>query len=309
MTTRIRRSAAALAVALSWSGLSCSGGQNQAGLAPTMPTPLIGSATAGVTARDAHGVPLTGTVSNSAGERVAGAIVTILDGENANLSVGTNASGEYRFPFLVPSNGNVSVTHTFYAEGRGGVYIDGANTLNFTLSRKTLSLSGVVERSTGERLSGATVTFLDGPNKDKTATSGADGSYLFSSVEAGNANLSAAATGYHTAYAGVAVDGLNALNFKLTATEVAASVSVTTRIVAGGGGLVPQEWEFTAVVSGNPVPTITEYRWNFGDGSSSTRPVANDNHVYGQKGIFRVTLVAVKSDGGTLSTEADVRVD
>jgi len=55
--------------------------------------------------------------------------------------------------------------------------------------------------------------------------------------------------------------------------------------------------------------TITEYEWNFGDGSSRTRPVANVNHVYNEKGIFRVRLVAVKSGGGTIETESDVRVE
>lgn len=62
-------------------------------------------------------------------------------------------------------------------------------------------------------------------------------------------------------------------------------------------------------MSGNPLPTITEYQWNFGDGSSRTRPVADVHHVYTEKGIYRVRLVAVKSGGGTIETEVEVRVE
>ncbi len=93
--------------------------------APTTPTPTPTSTPTLVA--------LTGTVSAVGGARLAGATVRIGDGVNAGRSATTSNIGEYRLDNLTAGNANVSAAASGYEEKVGGVYINGANTLNFTL--------------------------------------------------------------------------------------------------------------------------------------------------------------------------------
>lgn len=76
---------------------------------------------------------LTGTVSNTDGVRLSGAIVTVLDGSSAGQSVGTDASGGYRFEALDVANANLVAMKDNHDEDRRGTFVNGTNTLNFTL--------------------------------------------------------------------------------------------------------------------------------------------------------------------------------
>ena len=76
---------------------------------------------------------MKGVVSAQSGARLLDATVTILDGPNVLRNTKTNFSGDYRFDDLVPANANLSVTKNGYEERRGGLFIDGTNTLNFIL--------------------------------------------------------------------------------------------------------------------------------------------------------------------------------
>ena len=78
---------------------------------------------------------LTGTVTGNDAGRLSGATVSILDGANAGRSVTTNGSGEYRFENLTQGNANLSAAANGYSEARGGIFVNGTNTLNFTLQR------------------------------------------------------------------------------------------------------------------------------------------------------------------------------
>ena len=304
-----------LAVALSTAALGC--GSNSVTSPTTTPTPVPAAtptpapapAPAPSPATAPTTVSLTGTVSNSSGDRVGGATVTILDGTDAGKTAGTNSSGEYRFDSLTAGNANLGATATFYTEDRRGVYVDGTNSLNFTLTRATVSLSGTVSSSSGGRISGATVKVLDGPNKDQTTDTNSNGEYRFSSLSAADVNFSASATGYRSDFRGVAVNGGNSLNFTLTPIPVAASVSISTNLIVGGGGSIPQEWEFVATLAGNPTPTVTHYNWDFGDGSSANETNATERHLYGSKGTFTVKVVAVRSSGGNLEAEYSLTID
>jgi hypothetical protein len=80
-------------------------------------------------------VALTGTVSGSDAGRLSGATVTFLDGVNVGRTASTNSNGEYRFENVTEGNANLSATASGYAENRGGVFVNGTNTLNFTLQR------------------------------------------------------------------------------------------------------------------------------------------------------------------------------
>jgi hypothetical protein len=69
--------------------------------------------------------------------------------------------------------------------------------------------------SGGSGVSGAIVQFLDGPNAGQSTTTSSSGSYSFSGIQAGNANLSARANGYSEDRRGVTIAGGTQLNFQL----------------------------------------------------------------------------------------------
>ncbi len=54
---------------------------------------------------------------------------------------------------------------------------------------------------------------------------------------------------------------------------------------------------------------ISEYRWNFGDGSSLTTISGYTSHLYEDNGVFTVELVVVNDQGGEDSTTATVKVN
>lgn len=76
---------------------------------------------------------LSGTVAVNGGSRVAGAVVTILDGPNKGRETTTSSSGDYRLEGLTAGNANVKASATGYPDGTAGIYISGATTLNILL--------------------------------------------------------------------------------------------------------------------------------------------------------------------------------
>lgn len=85
------------------------------------------------------GVSLTGIVSASGtSTRISGATVRILDGPSSGRSATTNSNGEYRLENLTSANANVAASSSGYTEARNGVFINGTNTLNFSLQRAEL---------------------------------------------------------------------------------------------------------------------------------------------------------------------------
>jgi hypothetical protein len=81
-------------------------------------------------------VSLTGATQKAPGltfVQVGGATITILDGPNAEQITTSSSSGAYRFDILTAGNVNLSASASGYQTCRSGVYINGANGLNFTL--------------------------------------------------------------------------------------------------------------------------------------------------------------------------------
>ncbi len=140
--------------------------------------------------------------SNGAG--VSGAVVTITstDGTQTFTSAPTDANGNY----VIPTNGTrtnpsgnyiASVTVPKNANGKPEfspastqaitIPPDGTQTVNFVLTEIPASLSGtVLDNQTGKPISGATVTITDSTGKTLgTVKTGADGTYSFSSLPAG----------------------------------------------------------------------------------------------------------------------------
>ena len=77
-------------------------------------------------------VPLAGIVTASGGARISGAAVTVVDGPNARRTTITT-NGDYRFDNLKVGNANFSATASGYRATTIGVFVNGANTLNFAL--------------------------------------------------------------------------------------------------------------------------------------------------------------------------------
>lgn len=105
---------------------ACGGGNSSAPTAPTPTTPIV--------------VSLSGSVSSSTGGLLSGALVTVTDGLNAGRSANTSNSGAYRIDNLTAANANVSAEANGHQSTVKGVYINGTNTLNFTLIPNPLPL-------------------------------------------------------------------------------------------------------------------------------------------------------------------------
>jgi len=279
-------------------GVAGCGSSDSSSSTPTSPTPTPTPTPTTTTAS------LTGTVSNSSSQGISGATVTVLDGPEAGASVATNSSGVYTFDSLTTGNTNFSVTATFYQDSSGGVFIDGTNTLNFTMTRATVPLGGSVEASTGERIVGATVTILDGVNVGETAVTNTNGDYRFAALVSGNVNFKASATGYADDRRGILVDGLVSLNFALTFTP---TLTITSEIVSGGPGTAIQDWRFTATTN----QIFVSYKWDFGDGQTLTGGGAVQQHLYfrTQGGDFTVSVTGVRADESTLDATLDITIE
>jgi hypothetical protein len=85
---------------------------------------------------------LTGTVRSFAGGTIAGATVRVLDGPSAGTTVTTNASGAYRFEGIATGDMNFQARAQFYDDAGGGTFVNGANTLNFTLTAPVFTTRG-----------------------------------------------------------------------------------------------------------------------------------------------------------------------
>ena len=85
------------------------------------------------------------------------------------------------------------------------------------------------------------------------------------------------------------------------------SASATTATPASPGTAV----SFNASGSSDPVGTITDYSWSFGDGSSvdDTGATPTASHAYATRGNYTVTLTVTNDYGQTAQTPQTVTVD
>ena len=77
-------------------------------------------------------VSLAGVVTSDAGERLSAVTLRVLDGANAGRTV-TAVNGDYRFDNLAVGNANLSANASGFTERITGIFINGANSLSFTL--------------------------------------------------------------------------------------------------------------------------------------------------------------------------------
>ncbi len=68
-------------------------------------------------------------------------------------------------------------------------------------------------------------------------------------------------------------------------------------------GTAPLTAKFTDTSTNRP----TSWKWNFGDGQTST--VQDPEHAFGVEGTYRVTLIATNSDGSSAKKSMDIKVN
>lgn len=137
----------------------------------------------------------------------------------------------------------------------------------------TTTLGGIVTDVDRQPLSGARVTVLDGPNRNQSVETNAEGEYLFSSIWRGNTNFRATKSGYHEALEGVFVDGTARLDFSLAPPALSGIVTDTdgapvsgARVTVLDGPNMGQsvqtnangEYVFLSIASGNTNFTATK---------------------------------------------------
>lgn len=165
----------------------------------------------------------------------------------------------------------------------------------------TASLTGTVSTTSGQRIGAATVTALDGPNAGQSVQANANGEFRFESLTIATVNFVARAAGHLDDRRGVAVNGTNTLNFTLSPVP---AITITTRFVSGGPGVLPQEWAFTATSN----VSFATYDWDFGDGFTAANRGPQEQHVYRTRGRYRVTATGRNPDGSSLVATLDIDV-
>ena len=112
-------------------------------------------------------------------------------------------------------SGNITVTGN-QASGTNTIAVSGAG-----VAIPTFTLAGLVTETpptTSTVISGVVVTFVDGANQGRTATTGADGRYQIPGLVNGGYTVSASKAGYTTVLLPVGINGNTILDFRLEPT-------------------------------------------------------------------------------------------
>lgn len=249
---------------------------------PTAPTPTssislsgnmnFGSLTVGQTSTS------TLTIGNTGAADLIITGVTYPAGFSGNFTSGTitgNGSQTVTVTFAPTAaqsySGNITVTGN-QSGGTNTIAVSGTG-----VAVPTFTLSGTVTETpptTSTLLSGVVVTFVDGANQGKTATTGADGRYQITGVVNGGYTVTAARAGYATASLPVGINGNTTLDFRLAPTAPRTQFGpgqyrVGTDIPAGRYYSDPsRECRFSRVraFGGTPADSIAEVIINFDAG-------------------------------------------
>ena len=90
----------------------------------------------------------------------------------------------------------------------------------------------------------------------------------------------------------------------VTVTARLATASFTGPAAVGAG----HSAAFDASGSSDPNGTITSYRWDFGDGQTSTRSTPTASHTYSTAGLVTVTLTITDNSGSTAVAQRSLNV-
>jgi hypothetical protein len=190
---------------------------------PTAPTPTSTIALSGnmafgnITVGTAATATLT--IANTGSAELTITSVTYPAGFSGSFASGTiaaNGSQAITVTFTPTAaqsyTGNITVTGN-QASGTNTIAVSGTG-----VALATFTLSGLVTETpptTSTVLAGVVVTFVDGANQGRSATSGADGRYQIAGVVNGGYTVTAVRAGYTSVALPVGINGNTTLDFRL----------------------------------------------------------------------------------------------
>ena len=157
--------------------------------------------------------PSPGTISGTVASSItslglSGATLTFSTGGKQVASTTSGLLGAYTITGLPPASYSISVNLAGYKTGTGTAIVTSNNTTTFNINLVPLngSLSGTVKDAvTGNTLTGATVTVLQGSTVIKTGTSGTLGAFTITDLAPGNYTVTTAFTNYQTLSSSVTI--------------------------------------------------------------------------------------------------------
>ncbi len=205
---------------------------------------------------------LQGTVTNTSGTAIGGALVTISGGVmSSTFSATTNSSGGYNFGWIPVGNYAVTVTASGYTSSTVTTTINTGQTTTLTVrlstgSTGTGSINGRVTSAVdGHALAGATVS-----TGSASTTTDSNGNYSFGSLAAATYTLTASSPGWLSAKASVTVISGGSLtqNFQLSTSGVlqgkvtnSSGTGISGAKITFTGGVFSTTNSVTADSSGN----------------------------------------------------------
>ena len=190
---------------------------------PTTPTPSPGIALSGNLAFGSVVVGATATavltIANTGAAEMTVSSIGFPTAFSGNWTSGIIAAGASQpvtvtfTPTAATAYSGTVTVNAGQATGTNTIAVSGTGTVI-----PTFTLSGTVTETpptTSTVLAGVRVTFVDGANQGKTATTGADGRYAITGVINGGFTVSATLTGYNPAVVPVGIDGNTTLNIRL----------------------------------------------------------------------------------------------
>jgi hypothetical protein len=225
----------------------------------------------------------------------------VIDGPDLGRSTVANSNGEYRFDGLRVADMNFRASASGFGDDRRGTFVNGTNTLNFTLTPANATLRGTVRSSAGQmRLENATIEIVNGPSAGRTTTTGSTGEYRFDSLAPGNTTVQARASNHSDSRRDITLSGSgdNQLDFELTSEAPALSI-VVSQIAADATGA---EFGFEARGSFGP----SRFSWDFGDGAGVDNGGQREQHRYTVQSDFTVRVRVTPLEGGTPLTASTV---
>lgn len=153
-------------------------------------------------------VPVNGRVRTPCGASIPGAAVTLADLSGRQVAVAqTDTAGQYRLAAPAAGSYLIIVSAAGHQPAASTLTAGGAGALHDMVLRGGSGVAGTVRASSGQPVSGATVTVADGRGEIAGAvTTGADGSFSLTPLAEGQYTLVVAATGHAPVAVQVAVE-------------------------------------------------------------------------------------------------------
>ncbi len=181
---------------------------------------------------------------STAGQPLPGATVNVALPRQAQITPGAeftttaDATGSYRFPYLVPGTYTMTASFAGYQSRQTGVDVYGDTRMNLSLLPATLvPLGGIVtDASSGKPVAGASVSPTPGlrGNWPPYLFTDSAGRYRWEQFLIGDATLLAFAFGYEEQQVSALIDGTNFVNFALRPRVLTSVTGTVTDSVTNG---------------------------------------------------------------------------